>query len=182
MQGQLRLEYVLTRDDLFAFHWRAAYDSRLARRARVGTYATVVLLMFLMTFAPSLFSGARAFSLISIAGFLVGSLGAVGAGWWLQKRLATKVITQSVDKEKPEGGLVGRHTLVIDSTGITETTAVGESHTSWRGFDRIEQNSDYIFIYTTPTAAHVVPRRALASEDHAAEVITMVTAGIATVA
>jgi hypothetical protein len=43
---------------------------------------------------------------------------------------------------------------------VVESTAVGESHTSWAGVDRIEQNPEYIFIYTSPAAAYVIPKRA----------------------
>jgi hypothetical protein len=33
--------------------------------------------------------------------------------------------------------------------------------------DRVEQNGDYIFIYTTPHAAYVIPRRAFGSPAEA---------------
>jgi hypothetical protein len=33
--------------------------------------------------------------------------------------------------------------------------------------DRVEQNRDYIYIYTTPAAAHVIPKRAFAGLQQA---------------
>jgi hypothetical protein len=39
-------------------------------------------------------------------------------------------------------------------------SALGRRITSWAGVDRIEQNPEYIFIYTSPAAAHVIPKRA----------------------
>jgi len=40
------------------------------------------------------------------------------------------------------------------------TSQAGESRVSWAGVDRIEQNPEYIFIYTSVAAAHVIPKRA----------------------
>ena len=35
------------------------------------------------------------------------------------------------------------------------------------GVDRVEQNPDYIFIYTAPVAAHVIPKRAFRDAQEA---------------
>jgi hypothetical protein len=57
--------------------------------------------------------------------------------------------------------------LSLSDDGFSESTVVGEQRTSWAGVDRVEQNADYIFIYTSPVAAHIVPRRAFASAEDA---------------
>jgi hypothetical protein len=72
-------------------------------------------------------------------------------------------------EEKPGKGQLGKHRIVLSANGLAESTAVGESRTSWAGVDRVEQDPHYIFIYTSPAAAHVVPKRAFkdlrAAED-----------------
>ena len=71
----------------------------------------------------------------------------------------------SVSDEVPEKGHLGRHHISIDEQGLVETTAVGESRVSWAGIDRIERSADAVFIYTTPSAAHMIPRRAFAAPE-----------------
>jgi hypothetical protein len=69
--------------------------------------------------------------------------------------------------ERPDRGQLGRHRLVLSDDGVAESTAVGQSSTSWAGVDRVEQSPDHIFIYISPAAAHVIPRRAFKTADEA---------------
>ena len=70
-------------------------------------------------------------------------------------------------EEKPDRGLLGRHRLVLSDEGLAESTTVGESRTSWAGVDRVEQNPDYIYIYTSLVGAHVIPKRAFSDGQEA---------------
>ena len=60
----------------------------------------------------------------------------------------------------PNKGQLGRHKVVLNEGELIESTAVGESRILWAGVDRVEQNQEYIFIYTQPHAAHIIPKRA----------------------
>src|SRR6476661_5085284 len=71
-----------------------------------------------------------------------------------------RAVRQLLEDEKPGRGQLGRHRIILSENGLTESTAVGESRTSWAGVDRVEQNPDYVFIYTAPAAAHLIPKRA----------------------
>jgi hypothetical protein len=86
---------------------------------------------------------------------------------FLERTLMRRAILQLVKQEKPGRGQLGRHRVVLSETGVVESTAVGESRTSWAGVDRIEQDAQYIFIYTAPVAAHVIPRRAFGDAQDA---------------
>ena len=66
-------------------------------------------------------------------------------------------------QEKPDKGQLGKHRVKLNEAGLVEATAVSESRTSWAGVDRVEQNEKYIFIYTSPAAAHMIPKRAFSS-------------------
>ena len=74
--------------------------------------------------------------------------------------MTRRLIRQLLKDEKPGRGQVGRHKVVLSDAGVVESTDVSESRTSWAGVDRVEQNAEYIFIYTSPAAAHVIPKRA----------------------
>jgi hypothetical protein len=91
-----------------------------------------------------------------VVAFAIGAL----LQWTLETRLMRLLIRRMLGDEKPERGQLGVHRLALDEEGVVERTAVKESRTTWAGVDRVEQDADYIFIYTSPAAAHVVPRRA----------------------
>jgi hypothetical protein len=46
----------------------------------------------------------------------------------------------------------------LNEAGLVESTAVGESRCSWAGVDRVEHDQQYIYIYTAPHAAHIIPK------------------------
>lgn len=163
----MEVEYDLTPDDLFAFHWRAAFRSRIGRRARYRVYAYWFLALLLFSAVPAIGPGGFVVSRMNFAFLLVALPPIVLAQWWWDRRLTRRTILQLVEEEKPGKGHLGRHRVVLSEAGVVEITAVNESRTSWAGVDRVEQNSEYIFIYTSPSTAHVIPRRAFRDTQEA---------------
>ena len=163
------IEYELTPDDLFAFQWYAVKHSRTAKRLNRYTYiayAALILLLAILTM-PWM-------SYIALAGFLVSLVTALGIGWLSTRYLTRRAIRDYVGQELPDKGQLGRHRISIDADGVTESTAVGESRVSWAGIDRIERSENAVLVYTTPTAAHMIPRRAFkapADEDSFIELV-----------
>jgi len=155
----MEVEYEITSEDLYAFQWRAVYSSRIGRRARRKVYMYVFLIVLL--FSPLPYGGFTIsrvnFSLafISIVFPIVALM-----TWYLVRRQTRRAILELLKEERLEKGLLGRHTLKLDEAGLSESTAVGESRTLWAGVGRVEQNPEYIFIYTHPNAAHIIPKRA----------------------
>jgi hypothetical protein len=156
----MEVEYEITRDDLFAFQWRAAFDSPRGRRIRRWSYLGWLLAVVLFAFVPAIGPHGITLSRVSVT-FIVVAF-AIGAllQWTLETRLMRFLIRRLLRDEKPERGQLGVHRLALDEEGVVERTAVNESRTTWAGVDRVEQDADYIFIYSSPAAAHVVPRRA----------------------
>jgi YcxB-like protein len=87
--------------------------------------------------------------------------------WGLDRLLIRRAILQLLKDEKPGKGQLGKHRIVLSGDGLVESTAVGESRTSWAGVDRIEQDRDHLFIYVSPAAAHVIPKRAFRDTQEA---------------
>jgi len=163
----MEIEYEITPDDLFAFQWRAAYRSPVAKRARRKVYLYLFLALLLFSLLPAIgydgFVIARAnFTLVAVAFPVVALM-----TWRLDRRQTRRAILELLREEKPGKGQLGRHKLGLGEAGLVESTAVGESRTSWEGVDRVEQNREYIFIYTAPAAAHVIPKRAFSSPGEA---------------
>jgi tetratricopeptide (TPR) repeat protein len=156
--SSMEVEYEITSEDLFAFQWRAS-RSPLMRRARRKVYMYVLLIVLL--FSPLSYGGFTisrvnfSFAFIAIVFPIVALM-----TWYLVRRQNRRAILELLKEERLEKGLLGRHTLKLDEAGLLESTAVGESRTLWAAVDRVEQNGEYIFIYTQPIAAHIVPKRA----------------------
>jgi hypothetical protein len=156
----MEVDYELTREDLYAFQWRAVFASPRGRRARRTVYLIWLLALVLVSIVPAIGPDGFVISRVSFT-FLVVAFPIVAlAQWYLERRLERRAILQLLQEEKPGRGQLGRHRMVLSEEGVVEGTAVGESRSSWAGVDRIEQNPDYIFIYTAAAAAHVIPKRA----------------------
>jgi YcxB-like protein len=156
----MEIEYELTLDDLYAFQWRAVFVSPRGRRARRTVYLLWVLAVLLFAIVPAIGADGFVISRISFT-FIVIAIPIVFLFQWCQERwLVRRAIRQLLEDEKPGRGQLGKHRIIVSENGVSESTVVGESRTSWAGVDRVEQNQDYIFIYTAPAAAHLIPKRA----------------------
>jgi hypothetical protein len=156
----MEIDYELTKDDLYAFQWRGAYTSPRARRMMWKTYLYWFIALFLLSILPAIGADGFSLSLVNISILLVTFPLVVLATWFLTRRGLRSHILQLLKDEKPEKGQLGMHRVVLEDSGIVETTAVNETSTAWAGIDRIEQDSDYIFIYTSQIQAHIIPKRA----------------------
>jgi YcxB-like protein len=156
----MEVEYELTPEDLYAFQWRAVFASPRGRRARRMVYLLWFLAVLLFSAVPAIGADGFAISRMNFTFLVVAFPIVVLFQWALERRLVRRAILQLLKEEKPGKGQLGKHRIVVSEDGLFESTVVGESRTSWAGVDRIEQNPEYIFIYTSAAAAHVIPKRA----------------------
>jgi hypothetical protein len=167
MSELMEVDYELTRDDLYAFQLRATQVSPVARRARRKLYIYLFLAVFLLAIVPAIGADGFVVSRVSFGFLLIFYPLVAGITWLLEKRLTRRTILELLKEEVPEKGQLGKHKVMLDDSGVLEGTAVGQSRTSWAGINRVEQSPDYIYIYTTPSAAFVIPRRAFAGAREA---------------
>jgi len=156
----MEVEYELTLDDLYALQWRAAFNSPLSRRVTRKVYLGWFLALLLFSIIPSIGPDGFTISRVNFTFLLIAFPIVALAQWFLERRMIRRAIRQLLKQEKPGRGQLGRHRLILTNEGLVESTAVGDSRTSWAGVDRVEQNPEYIFIYTAPAAAHLIPKRA----------------------
>ena len=165
----MEVEYELTRDDLYAFQWRANYTSPSARRNRVKVYLYVFFALLVFFVFPGLIGGEGfSFATVNLVIFALSFTITAVFAWWFLKRELRSEIMKRVNEERPGRGQLGRHKISLTEREIVETTDVGESRSDWLGVDRVEQNDNYIFVYTSPHGAHVIPKRAFSSAGEAA--------------
>jgi hypothetical protein len=163
----MELEYELTREELYAFQWRAAFTSPRALRVRRWVYLGWLLAIVLFAIVPAIGRDGFAISRVSFTFIIVAFPIVALAQWFLERRLMGRLIRRLLEEEKPGRGQLGKHRLALSEEGVVESTTVSESRTSWAGVDRVEQNADYIFIYTSPAAAHMIPKRAFRAPQEA---------------
>lgn len=163
------MSYELTPDDLYAFQLRALQKSPIVKRNRRNTYIGIFAALVILSIVPAIGSDGFVISRMSIGFMVIPLVLVVSLTWLIEKRMTHRAILQLITEEKPEKGQLGHHTVKLDDIGVTESTAVGEQRTSWRGIDRVEQGPEYIYLYTSASAALVIPRRAFANTTDADE-------------
>lgn len=170
------MSYELTPDDLYAFQLRALQKSPIAKRSRRNMYIGILVALVIISIVPAIGSDGFVISRVSLGFLAIPLVLVVSFTWLIEKRMTRRAILQLISEEKPEKGQLGRHTVTLDDVGVTESTAVGEQRTSWRGIDRVEQNPEYIYLYTSASAALVIPRRAFANAAAAQEFLNFAAA------
>jgi hypothetical protein len=155
----VEVEYELTPDDLYHYQWRASFSSPSAKRNKRKFYVYLLLTYMLLTVLPAIGSDGFEISHVSLWWLLPLPV-LLGVGWIVQRWQIRRAISGLVEEEKPGRGQLGAHKISLDEAGLVEITAVNESRHSWSGVDRVEQDQEYIFIYTAPHAALIIPKRA----------------------
>ncbi|HEX6624157.1 MAG TPA: YcxB family protein [Pyrinomonadaceae bacterium] len=163
----MEVEYEITTEDLFAYQWRACYKSPITRRARRKAYIYLLLLLLVLSLVGAFGSGGFSLSLANFAWVAVAFPVLACMIRYSDRRQTRRAIRELLKDEKPDKGQLGVHRIALTETGLVERTAVGESRVTWAGVDRVEQNEEYVFIYTAPSAAHIIPKRAFGSPREA---------------
>lgn len=162
------VEFTLSVDDLVAFAaWQARAsgeeDRRRARLAVVGAWiagAIAYLVVFLVLPMILLLAGQLALAAAGeVLALLVG--GAAGLwewrrgriGEWLLRRRYRARATVALERT----GAARR--LWLDDDGLNITAGERSNRVRWAGITRVVETDDYVFVYTGPETAHVIPRR-----------------------
>ena len=169
----MEIEYELTPDDLYAFQLRAVQKSPMVKRTRRNTYIALLFAILVFAIVPAIGPWGFDPSRVSLGFFVYFFTLVAVLTWFFEKRITRRGILEVIKEEKAEKGRLGRHNLKLDETGLVESTAVGEARTLWSGVDRIEHDPDYIYIYTAPAAAHVIPRRSFNSDNEAEQFLQL---------
>jgi len=172
----MEIEYELTPDDFYYFQWRAATKSKFAKRARYKAYLAVFFLFFTLFVLSGIDSEGFHLSRASFIWIAVYFPVIALIMLFFERRAIRRGILDLMKDEKPGRGQLGTHKIVLNEAGLVESTAVNQSRHSWAGVDRVEQDRDYIFIYTQAHAAHIIPKRAFNSVHEAESFYLLATA------
>ena len=117
---QLEVEYELTPDDLFAFQWRAAFDSPLGRRTTRKAYLGWFLALLLFSIVPAIGPDGFVISRIDFKFLLIAFPIVILAQHFLGRWLMRRAILRLLGNEKPGKGHLGRHKVVLTEGGVVE--------------------------------------------------------------
>jgi YcxB-like protein len=70
-----------------------------------------------------------------------------------------------MNAEGKRGGYSGKHRLSITPEGLLHSTDYGDSKTYWKSVEKILSTDRHVFIYTSATEAHIIPKRAFPDES-----------------
>jgi hypothetical protein len=163
----LDIDYENTANDLYAFQWRAVFESPRGRRLRRNGYVLWLVALALFALVPAINADGFHFTRIGFVFLAVTVPVMLLLQWVLERWLIRRFLRQMLKDERPGRGALGRHRVALSDYGVTETSAVNETRTAWAGVDRVEQSPEHIFIYITPASAHVIPKRAFPTPDAA---------------
>ena len=166
-QTRHEVTYDIAHEDLYAFQLRTAQRSPVIRKTLRNIYVSIFVLFLLLGIYPLFGPGPIEAKAIMLGLPLIGFPFFVVIGKFIERWIVSSTIQKVIADEKPGGGVLGRHTLVLDDDGVVEKTRVNESRTLWAGIDRVEDDADYAFIYVSAAAAHVVPLRAFENPEQA---------------
>jgi hypothetical protein len=154
----MRIEYSLTLEDFIAFQRHACRTSPAARGVRrkvfIAGAAVSLLAVFLAGFrlpVPVLLTmlagGLAIYTVLTLALTKLTE-------WWGMRALS---------KSTSLLGVVGAHTMTLESAQLIDSCEVNENRYRWQGIERIERTAGYLIFWLNATLAHIVPLRAFAS-------------------
>lgn len=177
--AEQEIEYELTLDDNLEFQMQTAMASPTLQRTRTGAQLlipgswVVTWLVGVAVVAAEVrtlaeygvgIEVASPMELVVLLPIIVG-VGLTWAIWYArQSPRWTRARIRALLEEGSTRTLVGQRRLSLTPDGVVVRSAYQETATRWEGVDRIVPAPGHVFIFTCPTCAHIVPRRAFADE------------------
>lgn len=152
-----KVEYDLTKEDYIAFNMHHIDHSPTIKRSLFIQRYVVALVFLAFPFIYSNVSGVPLLLPIII-------YGAVFIIWILfYPRYFTASMKKRILKMIDEGGnasLFGPRSFTLSETGVEEVSDQGESRSSWRSIEKIDETVDHIYVYISSINAYLIPTRA----------------------
>lgn len=156
----MTIEFETTVDDIVAFNiYHFEHSPAGRRQAFLVRYVVPLIIALLFLLMSGLDDSGLWFAfpgLIVLAAWVI--LFPILHRWVL--RMSVK----SFLREGRSPAMIGKRTLMLEDDSIFESTDAGENRTKWKAVEQIVKDHDVIYIYISAVLAHVVPRRAFATE------------------
>ena len=66
---------------------------------------------------------------------------------------------------KKNNTFLTNHKIVLNDENLIEETKYGTAYYKWEGIHKIKENKNYLYIYVSPYAAHIIPKKIFPSTN-----------------
>lgn len=154
----LTVDYYLETNDWIAF------SNYYARTSKTNKAIANVMVLSPLAMLP------LCFALFGIDSTLFAAL-ALFLPLLLFQVVVTKLFSNYVAKKAVAEGhnrsIVGPKRITINEDFIEVKGSFSIGRIFWGGVEKVEQNSDYVFIFVATNSAHIIPKKAFANSDEA---------------
>lgn len=158
----MEIQYELTEEDVVAFNLYHVKNSKVGKNSLQWQRYISPLIFLLFAYFLSVFTDMA-------RGPLFATFTVTAIAWVIvYPKYFYFHITRQVRKMLKEGkneGLVGKHFMKMNKSGMTDTTSTGETNGQWAGVKSIIEDANYFYIYTSTVSAYILPKRDLYSAD-----------------
>jgi hypothetical protein len=158
----VKIKYNLTVEDIVAFNcYHTQHSPGVRRMQRIYTWGVPVVA--LAASAPLSWSGVWADAPIWLG---IWSAAYLGIRMLTPPRYFVGKTVRRMVKEGRNKGMVGPQELALVEGGILARNASGERKVSWAGVERVVLAAAHTFVYISPVAALVIPRREVPADEY----------------
>jgi len=169
----MEVEYVLEIDDALAFHcdqWNRGPKEHRLKGPGWGRVVVLALMVLVLVVLDLSFFG----PLTEVVVFMLCAVGSLILLTLLLQVVGPRLAERNVRRiyKGSEGKGEFRHRrLTLSAEGVHSVSEVGDYITKWPGIEKVAVTDEHLFLYTSPTAAIIVPKRAFDDEWGFAEFV-----------
>ena len=155
--GPLTVEYDLIKEDYIAFNMHHIDNSPTIKRS-LFIQRYVVALVFLVF--PFIFSNMTGVPIL-LPLIIYGAIFIAWILYYPRYFVATtkKRILKMINEGRSDN-LFGPRSITLSEAGVQEVSDHGESRSSWRSIEKVDETAEHIYIYISSINAYLVPIRA----------------------
>jgi hypothetical protein len=156
----LQVTYQMNRDDFIAFQRHVAQrQSASASTPRLPPWLMGFLLLMMIPMAVRDGGSSPVIVVGTIVSILLWAM-----SFWLGRSKGIVFVIAPTKKSLERAGVFEEQVLVLDLDELKMFSDRGATVSFWQSVDSVDATSEHLFIYTAPTRACVVPRRAFESD------------------
>jgi hypothetical protein len=73
--------------------------------------------------------------------------------------------TKKLISEGTNNGLIGKHVMTLDESGVTDISTTSETKVNWSGIQELKEDKEYLFLYNSAVSACILPKRDLENPE-----------------
>ena len=158
----MQIKFELERKDILAFHLRTIFHNRTIRVLYLASFLFTAY-NTLSPYVSFLLHGNLVNDERFLWSFISSALLSFGSG--LLVTLTIFVVFNVfwlailMLKYKKGDGTLGEHLIELRENALFEASDVNETSHGWKSVQKIIDLKDYIYVYVSPTNAHIIPKR-----------------------